>query len=476
MQIVIGTHSLAGAGGTETYTVTVADHLQRLGHDVWLHSRELGRASDAADRLGVRVAREEELPAQPDVVLGGDAAVACELALRYPEVAQVFVCHSDAFDLQLPPQLPGLVAAAVVLYDRVDERVRALAEPVPEILRLTQPVDLDRFKPGRPLPARPRVAMSLGNYAHGERVELLRRACRRAGIELRHVGVLGEGERPSDQVLGEADVIFGKARVIVEAMACGRAAYVYDHNGGDGWVTAATYAQLAADNFGGQSFPAPVEEDRLVADLAAYDPAMGLVNRDLAVTHHSAARHAAALAGLLGRVAAGASSRRADAPLAELARMVRLYHRADSQAFSLRAQAEALSVQAHEAHVGERKARELSDVAEARSHALALRVEALEADLAALRADAERTLESARTEAASARSELGGLAESARAREREASAARGEADESAKRLQAVAGSRRWRAVQALMSPWDRLRSRPAGRGSDQRARPRGLEP
>ncbi len=98
--------------------------------------------------------------------------------------------------------------------------------------------------------------MTMGNYVHGERFALLRRACDRAGIELRHVGVHGEGERPADLVLNEVDIVFGKARVIVEAMATGRAAYVFDHNGGDGWVTAASYPRLAADNFGGQSLPA----------------------------------------------------------------------------------------------------------------------------------------------------------------------------------------------------------------------------
>src|SRR4051812_28835589 len=108
-------------GGSETYAVTVSDHLQRLGHDVWLFGHEHGRSTAAAERLGVRVARvEEDLPAEPDVLLVQDGAVACDLAARHPTVPQVFVAHSDIFDLQLPPQLPGLVAAVVALYDRVE--------------------------------------------------------------------------------------------------------------------------------------------------------------------------------------------------------------------------------------------------------------------------------------------------------------------------------------------------------------------
>ncbi len=130
MQIVAAAYSLAGAGGSETYAVTVADHLQRLGHDVWLHTLEPGRSTDAARALGLRVATaEHELPAQPDVLLVQDGPVAYELAARHPATPQAFVAHSDIFDLQLPPQLPDLVAAAIVLYDRVEQRVRALARP-----------------------------------------------------------------------------------------------------------------------------------------------------------------------------------------------------------------------------------------------------------------------------------------------------------------------------------------------------------
>ena len=36
----------------------------------------------------------------------------------------------------------------------------------------------------------------------------------------------------------EADIIVGYGRTILEAMACGRPAYVHEHSGSDGWVTA----------------------------------------------------------------------------------------------------------------------------------------------------------------------------------------------------------------------------------------------
>jgi hypothetical protein len=448
MQIVAAAYSLAGAGGSETYLVTVADHLERLGHDVWLHSPELGASTDAAQALGLRVvAARHELPPAPDVLLVQDGAIACELAASHPLTPQVFVAHSDIFDLQLPPQLPDLVAAVVVLYDRVERRIRALAQPVADIVRLTQPIDVERFKPSQPLRSRPRVAMTLGNYVHGQRLALLRRACDRTGIELRHVGVHGEGQRPAALVLNDADIVFGKARVILEAMACGRAAYVFDHNGGDGWVTAESYAQLAADNLGGQGLPDAVDEDRIVRDLAAYDPAMGLVNRDLVVAHHAAGKHAAALVEVLARAAPHPRPAAIDAPLLEIGRLLRLYHRADVQAFAMRAETEAF---AGHAHASEQRAQELEsrirelDAArlqgEARADALAAQAAGLGAELAATRAAAAAQATAAADQTA------------------DVAAHAAEAARLARLLSEVTGTRRWRALQTLLTPADRLRS------------------
>jgi hypothetical protein len=401
MRIVLSTSSLAAIGGSETYVVTVADHLQRLGHDVWLHALEHGSGSQLAERLGVRLAYR--LPDEPDVLIVQDGVVACRLALSYPRTPQVFVAHSDLFDLQLPPQLPELTAVVVALYDRVERRIRALALDL-DVVRLTQPVDVERFKPMSPLRERPRVALAFGNYVHGDRLALLRRACRRAGLELRHVGrhattppARSTHRDPGDSVgsatvrrlafrlagrlggerlallcrtceraglelrrlgldvgdpphypaylLNEADIVFGKARVIHEAMACGRAAYVFDHNGAEGWVTPTRYATLVADNFGGQSSPSAIDEDRLVADLGRYDPGMGTANRDLAVAHHGATKHAAALVEVLRRAVPRTSP--CPGPLEELARTIRLLHRAEARAFASAAEIGRLASRVH---------------------------------------------------------------------------------------------------------------------------------
>jgi hypothetical protein len=444
MELVLSTSSLQSIGGSETYVITIADQLQRLGHEVRLHALEHGAASELAQQLGLRVCRgDHELPDQPDALIVQDGVVACELAVRYPLTPQVFVAHSDMYDLQLPPNLPGLVAVVVALYDRVERRLRALALPH-EIVRLSQPIDVDRFKPVRPLRKRPSVALALSNYLHGPRLALLHDACDQLGIELRHVGTFASGGgQPPIIAFNEADIVFGKARVIYEAMACGRAAYVIDHNGGDGWVTAANFRELSADNFGGQSGTAVIDRERLIADLGRYDALMGTVNRDLVVASNSAAKHAVELVAILERVA----PRRAavDAPLQELARMVRLYHRADVQAFLLHVETGRLAARVHELEV---------QLGQARDAAARTEAEARDARDAAARSEAEAR----EARDAAARTE----AEAREARDA-AALAKEDALEARNRLLQIKATRRWRFAETALGPADRLRSSRRGR-------------
>jgi hypothetical protein len=141
-------------------------------------------------------------------------------------------------------------------------------------------------------------------------------------------------------VLNDADIVVGKARVIVEAMACGRAAYVFDAFGSDGWVTPESYPRLEADNFSGQTGSPPVDVERLRRDLELYRPDMGAANRELAVVHHSANKHAVELVELFERLVPRNGEQ--TAPLRELGRLVRVQWGIEERALAAAAEARRL--------------------------------------------------------------------------------------------------------------------------------------
>ena len=116
-------------------------------------------------------------------------------------------------------------------------------------------------------------------------------------------------------------------------MACGKAVFVFDHFGGDGWVTPERYPAMEADNFAGQS-RRPISTPELLDDeLDRYSPGMGTVNRELTTAHHGARAHTAELCALLRD--ADPPAELDGAPLRELARLVRLQWLAEVRALNL---------------------------------------------------------------------------------------------------------------------------------------------
>ena len=122
----------------------------------------------------------------------------------------------------------------------------------------------------------------------------------------------------------------GKSRAILDAMACGRAAYVLDFAGGDGWVTEERYAAWATTSPATRGAGASTE---LARDLAGYDPAMGQVNRDSCSPTMTPPTTPSALVALFRRYPPrGAGT----GPLREIARLVRLQWATDQDAIVLR--------------------------------------------------------------------------------------------------------------------------------------------
>jgi hypothetical protein len=333
MKVLLALNSL-GIGGTESYVFTVAEHLDRLAHEAVLYTPEGGPGLEVAHERALTVLRRGELADDFDAVLVQDAAVAYEVAESCPGACIVFVGHSENFEPQSPPQLPGTVDLAVAMNDRVEQRLRSFATH-PEVVRLRQPIDTERFLAAGSLPQRPQHALLLSNNIVADRASMLEGACEEVGLELVRVGGAGAQVTDPRPALAAADVVIGYGRGILEAMACGRAAFVYDWAGGAGWVTADSYAPQEAGGFGGRSEPV-FDAAGLAEALAGYERSMGPVNHDLVLAHHRANVHVQELVAIFGRLQPPAQ--RPQAPRADMARLVRLEWRARAELHGARAE------------------------------------------------------------------------------------------------------------------------------------------
>ena len=409
LSVVIGANAFDHPGGTETYVFTVARELQRLGHEPVVAATEVGAMAEQAERSGIPLAlHEAELPQRCDALLVNDAIAGAALAERYPDARHVHVAHSDLYDHQLPVMASGVVDAVIVLSDRVARRIASLALDAP-IVRLTQPIDTERFVPRGDIAERPRRALLLGNYLSGSRRRALVDAWQDAGVECVQVGAATGLMVDVAPQIADADIVVGKARAVLEGMSSARAAYVFDEYGGDGWVTPANYASLEADAFAGLASGVPREAADVARDLASYSRDMGWTNRELVKAHHAARRHAIALLEVL-RGDGDPPGRPLDA-LADIARLTRLnwdserrsiiLHREAEQACAaLRAEVDRLGAEA--ATLREQAAQDEADAAARHADALA------DVDAWRERAfEAERQVEEARALLGTRRAQVG---------------------------------------------------------------------
>jgi hypothetical protein len=343
VELVLGHQRLVDPGGSETYLLTLAEHLQRLGHEVTIFAIEAGEMAQAASSRGLRVTTvEHELPRECDGVVAQDGVVSLILAERYPATSQLFVAHAPGIDLQRPPQLEGVVSAVIALNDRVAKRLGGLAQQH-EIVRLRQPIDVHRFVPrGNPRSV-PEQVLVLSNRLRESERERLANVCNATGIRLDRVGSPGRSSTTPELDIAASDITIAHGRGALEGMASGRAVYVLDHWGGDGWVTPASYPMLEANGFAGGATREPIDGERLSRDLAAYRREMGTVNRQLACVNHHAMDHACELVSLFRRT----SRRRPppNAPLREMARLVRVQWQTEGRCAAFAAESEALREQ-----------------------------------------------------------------------------------------------------------------------------------
>lgn len=333
MRIVLGTYQFDKVSGSETYAITIAEQFLKLGHDITIYVKAPGKMAEVARERAISIATDLELP-MPDVVLSQDGIVAYEMSAKWPGVPHAFICHSPLFELQTPPAVPGMVAAVVVMSERFENRLRALATKH-RTVRFRQPIDVDRLVPLGAARKQPKKALLLGNYLQGDSKRLLMEAWGGAGLEFTQIGdPSGTNSVDIVQAIAEADIVVGKARAILDAMSCGRPAYVYDVFGTDGWVTPQVYDAMEADAFAGLALSRPFDPAQLVTDLGAYDPLMGMANRKLVMMHHHARIHAQQMIDLCSDLAKPTASR--TTPKLELSRLVASNWRSESKLLSAR--------------------------------------------------------------------------------------------------------------------------------------------
>jgi len=276
LTVLIANATLATFTGTETYVRDLGLGLLRKGHRPIVYAPDLGPIAEELRRATIPVVDNlNSVATIPDVIHGNHNTETITALLHFEKVPAVFYCHSWTDWISSPPSHPRVLA-----YLAVDDTCRdrlVLENGIrEELVRVRlHGVDLDRFKPREPLPAKPKRALVFSNTASAAtHLNAVRDACRRTGIEVDVAGsAMNATVATPESMLGNYDLVFAKARCALEALAVGTAVILCDSAGNGPLVTTAELDQLRRLNFGIRTLREKSNPDLLAREISRYDPA-----------------------------------------------------------------------------------------------------------------------------------------------------------------------------------------------------------
>jgi hypothetical protein len=274
LRILITNNSLASRAGSELYVRDLAIGLLERGHTPIAYSSSLGEVAQEIRAATIPVIDNlDALAVPPDIIHGHHHLDTMTALLRFPSVPAVSVCHGWLPWEETPPRFPRILRYVAVDHPCRDRLLFEQGIPEDRIQVLLNFVDLERFKPRGPLPARPQRALIFSNQANEyTQTPSIREACARHGITVDVVG-LSAGNvcaRP-EEILGRYDIVFAKGKAALESLASGAAVILCDALGVGPMVTSSQLDDLRPLNFGLRTLRDPVNVDILDQQIARYD-------------------------------------------------------------------------------------------------------------------------------------------------------------------------------------------------------------
>jgi hypothetical protein len=271
VRILLTNFSLATRTGSELYVRDLAAGLLRRGHTPIAYSPVLGEVAQELRDTSVQVVDNlDQLATPPDLIHGQHHEETMTALLHFQDVPAVFFSHGWA---EMPARFPRLRRYVAVDQNCYEWLVEGQAIPAERVSIILNFVDLQRFQTRQPLPSKPLRALVFSNYMRdGEQLQAIREACARAGIKLDVTGIgTGHPSARPEEILGQYDLVFAKARCALEALAVGTAVVLCDATGVGPMVTSDGFDHLRQYNFGIRTLRNKFHTDVLAREIARYD-------------------------------------------------------------------------------------------------------------------------------------------------------------------------------------------------------------
>jgi len=215
----------------------------------------------------------DAIGARPDLIHGQHHAETMTALLRFSDTPAIFFCHGWLPWEETPPRHPRILRYVAIDDTCRDRLVFEHAIPDERVTVILNSVDMDEFVPRSPLPLKPARALIFSNKASDcAHLPAIQEACNRTQLTLDVISSDSGNvtARPQD-LLGQYDIVFAKARCALEALAVGSAVVLCDSVGAGPMVTTGEMVRLRQLNFGVRTLRGSLDPEGLVKEIARYD-------------------------------------------------------------------------------------------------------------------------------------------------------------------------------------------------------------
>ncbi len=256
MKILLGNNTFDMLAGSETWMMTLADELLRLGHELTAYSPKLGFVSSKLEIAGVKCIREIT-DEKPDLVICAHYEITNYIHSKLPNVPIIAVVHGilhKESDTILPEHPVSFKEN--IKYIAVSEEVQSKLKNDYNIesVIVRNFFDLEKFKKTEDLAEKPNSFLINSNYWGSNDVisKTIKEVADHYKAETVMIGVETVPVYGVSDIIKDSDIVVGMGRSVMEGACMGKLAIVHGRWGTGGVITPESYQTLKLSNFSGR--------------------------------------------------------------------------------------------------------------------------------------------------------------------------------------------------------------------------------
>jgi hypothetical protein len=292
MKILLGNYNHLYPRGSETFNITLATELHRMGHLVYVYSKFLNPTLVTEyESLKIPIVNDINRLKNIhfDIAHIHQNVAGYEIRHCFPDLPIIFSSHGVQYFANLPPLIDINIAKYLAVSREVKNNLQFHLVPSKKIHLFYNIIDSSIFRPIIPIHKTPRSVLVICQKISSDDELLIKNTLKFMNLESTFIGG-SHGWFNYHRLpfyINQSDIVISSGRSAIETMFCGRIPVVINVTT-DGMVTPDNFRKLLYSNFSGRSNNYKLSQKLLIEEIHKYRFENGRKLQHLASVNFSA--------------------------------------------------------------------------------------------------------------------------------------------------------------------------------------------